>query len=660
VVSANNASVAAGGSVTITAQLATSNGTPVATAGRTVTWSKTGSGGSFTAPASSTNTSGVATVAFTTGTAAGTGYTVTATDNASLTGTSGTITTVPGSASAATTTILATPQTLFADGASSATVSVQAKDAYGNNLTQSGGTVTLSTNRGAVSTVTNGQNGTYAATLTASTTPGQATISGTIGGSPIASTASVTFQAQPAKYLVSSSAASPVAGSAVTITAQLADANGNPVALAGKVVTWSAGGSGTLGAISSTTNASGLATVSFTTGPVAGAGYTVSATDDSAPPLGGTSAAFTTVAGAANHLHFSSASTDLAAGGTLALNVRVEDVNGNLVASDSGRSVSFGQSGGSGTVSGLGSTSTSGGTAAITITGTAAGPVTVTASSSGLASASASFSVVAGTATAMRFTSASNALASGSVRTLTIELRDPAGNLAAAISPVTFTKTSGAGTVSGLGSKASTAGVASATIVGQLAGPITITASSGALSAATTFSVVPGSADASKSTLSAAPTSIPANGSALSTITLHVKDAAGNALTQSAGPAALHTSAGSLSAVTDLHNGSYSAALTAGTTPGQAVVTGELGGEAIGGNVTIALEAQCVVPRVRGKTLRAAKDALGQAHCGVGTVKMVRSATVASGVVISQSPAAGRVLASGTKVKLTVSRGRRR
>ena len=105
--------------------------------------------------------------------------------------------------------------------------------------------------------------------------------------------------------------------------------------------------------------------------------------------------------------------------------------------------------------------------------------------------------------------------------------------------------------------------------------------------------------------------------------------------------------------------GSYSAALTAGTTPGQAVVTGELGGEAIGGNVTVTLEAQCVVPHVRGKTLGAAKNALRRAHCGVGAIKTVRSATLATDKVISQSPVAGRVLAPGTKVKLTVSRGRR-
>jgi adhesin/invasin len=260
----------------------------------------------------------------------------------------------------------------------------------------------------------------------------------------------------------------------------------------------------------------------------------------------------------------------------------------------------------------------------------------------------------------MRFTSASTALSSGSARALSVELRDAIGNLTPVGTPVTFTKTSGPGTVTGLGSKTSTAGIASVTVVGQLAGPVTITASSGSLSAATTFSVVPGSADARKTTLSAAPAAVPANGSAISTVNVHVNDSAGNDLQSSAGAVVLHTSLGTLSSVTDLHNGSYTAALTAGTQPGQAVITGELGGQAIAGQATVTLEAQCIVPRVRGKTLVAARVALRASHCGVGAVKTVRSATVAAGKVLSQRPAAGRTLPAGTKVKLTISRGRRR
>ena len=43
----------------------------------------------------------------------------------------------------------------------------------------------------------------------------------------------------PAKYVVSSSDANPVAGAQVVITAQLVDDHNNPVSLPGRTVTWS-------------------------------------------------------------------------------------------------------------------------------------------------------------------------------------------------------------------------------------------------------------------------------------------------------------------------------------------------------------------------------------------------------------------------------------
>lgn len=112
--------------------------------------------------------------------------------------------------------------------------------------------------------------------------------------------------------------------------------------------------------------------------------------------------------------------------------------------------------------------------------------------------------------------------------------------------------------------------------------------------------------------------------------------------------------------MTDLHNGTYTASLTAGTAPGQAVIAGALGGVAMGEPITVTFVAQCVVPRVRGKSLAAAKGALRRAHCGVGTVKTVRSSSVPAGRVIAQSRAAGRRLEAGARVSLTVSKGRRR
>jgi adhesin/invasin len=83
----------AGTGVTIRAALTDSYGNAVATPGVTVTWSSTGVGGSFSSPASATNSSGVATVTFTTGAVRGVTYSVTATDASGRTGTSPAITT---------------------------------------------------------------------------------------------------------------------------------------------------------------------------------------------------------------------------------------------------------------------------------------------------------------------------------------------------------------------------------------------------------------------------------------------------------------------------------------------------------------------------------------------------------------------------------------
>jgi adhesin/invasin len=118
---------------------------------------------------------------------------LTATDANSKTGSSSAITVNIGPASAATTTIDASPVSISADGASTSTITVQAKDVAGNNLTSSGGTVTLSTDFGSLGSVTNHNNGTYTATLTATTLAGTATITGTINSIAIGDTATVQF-----------------------------------------------------------------------------------------------------------------------------------------------------------------------------------------------------------------------------------------------------------------------------------------------------------------------------------------------------------------------------------------------------------------------------------------------------------------------------------
>ena len=96
-----------------------------------------------------------------------------------------------------------------------------------------------------------------------------------------------------------------------------------------------------------------------------------------------------------------------------------------------------------------------------------------------------------------------------------------------------------------------------------------------------------------------------------------------------------------------------SAAVTIGT--GQASLTFKTSGsgKAGGGGGGAA----CKVPNVFGLTLTAATSALRKAHCTAGAVHKVHSSIYYPGVVYSQSPPRGTVLAANAHVGLTVSLG---
>jgi uncharacterized delta-60 repeat protein len=76
-------------------------------------------------------------------------------------------------------------------------------------------------------------------------------------------------------------------------------------------------------------------------------------------------------------------------------------------------------------------------------------------------------------------------------------------------------------------------------------------------------------------------------------------------------------------------------------------------------SVTATFKALCVVPKLKGKNLRAAKRAIRKAHCLVGKVTRAFSANVKQGRVISQKPKPGKKLAAGSKVKIKVSKGKK-
>ncbi len=68
---------------------------------------------------------------------------------------------------------------------------------------------------------------------------------------------------------------------------------------------------------------------------------------------------------------------------------------------------------------------------------------------------------------------------------------------------------------------------------------------------------------------------------------------------------------------------------------------------------------RCVVPKLKGRTLKAAKRVLRTHFCSLGKVKHAFSNRVRRGRVISQKPKPGRHLNHGAKVSLIVSKGRR-
>jgi hypothetical protein len=68
----------------------------------------------------------------------------------------------------------------------------------------------------------------------------------------------------------------------------------------------------------------------------------------------------------------------------------------------------------------------------------------------------------------------------------------------------------------------------------------------------------------------------------------------------------------------------------------------------------------CVVPKVLGKKLRAAKAAIRARHCKVGKVSYATSTKKKKGKVIRQRPRAGSHRANGAKVNLVVGRGPKR
>ena len=203
----------------------------------------------------------------------------------------------------------------------------------------------------------------------------------------------------------------------------------------------------------------------------------------------------------------SGSTANLASATTRTFTATIEDAAGNTITSgpDAGDNISFAQTAGAGSVTGLSTVAANNGIATDTITGKLAGSVTLAANATVNGTATSSntqaFTVTFGTATQIVLSGSTANLASATTRTFTATIEDAAGNTITsgpdAGDNISFAQTAGAGSVTGLSTVAANNGIATDTITGKLAGSVTLAANAtvngGAkLSNTLSFSVVAG------------------------------------------------------------------------------------------------------------------------------------------------------------------------
>jgi len=194
------------------------------------------------------------------------------------------VTVSQGGASTSQSTVTVSAATV-ASGAT-VTLTLQAKDAGGNNLTAGGLTVAFTatggTSTGTIGSTTDHANGTYTATFTGVAAGTATTIHATIGGAAVTSTLP-TITVTPgavstSRSTITVSAATVASGGTVTLTLQAKDASGNNLTTGGLTVVFTASGGTSTGTIGSTTDhANGSYTAVFTAG-TAGTATTIHAT----------------------------------------------------------------------------------------------------------------------------------------------------------------------------------------------------------------------------------------------------------------------------------------------------------------------------------------------------------------------------------------------
>ena len=438
----------------------------------------------------------------------------------------------PGAASGATTTITAAPTSVSVDVGSSS-ITVQAKDQYGNNLTSSGGTVLLSTTAGTLSAVTDNGNGTYSATLSDTVTRTD-TVSGSIHALPITATASVTFTPGAASGATTTITAAPTSVSvdvgSSSITVQAKDQYGNNLTSSGGTVLLSTT-AGTLSAVTDNGNGTYSATLSDTVTRT----DTVSGSIDALPITATASVTFTP--GAATIIRVETANdgsgtvlpaqTVVAGSSVIGYSI-TRDAYGNFVANAAATWTLAGSTGG--VVSG--DLVAAGDNKSATFTGHLIGTTRIHAAIALLGSTdSGTLTVTPGGATHLSMTGLTNGTA-GTVQSATVTALDASNNVATGYAgTIHLTSTD---TQAVLGPDAAlTLGSGNFAVTLKTAGSRTVTATGSVGSITGSQTVMVSAAAANKLVFAQQPTGAYANDIIVPAVTVQVTDLYGNPTTAS-------------------------------------------------------------------------------------------------------------------------------
>ncbi|MFA7288767.1 MAG: T9SS type A sorting domain-containing protein [Melioribacteraceae bacterium] len=379
---------AAGALQTISAQLQDQYDRPFAVAGTPVAWTTTtslaGSNANLSAATTNTDVTGKATVDLTVATKAGVTHTIKATSG-SINKTSDNIIVKAGAASKFNVTVAKTDPA----AGSNLQVTGQLQDQYSNNVTEADRAVTWTATNGA--TLANPSSGNPMIPSYKTDADGKSVIgftvsqtSGTKHKFTVSATTPVITGESPevtvipgaiAKLNVTSNLATAKAGTNVTVSAQLQDAFNNNVTTSGKIITWTKTGGvagdtgGKFASATSTTNASGIATVDFTLAQTSGVVHTVTGTDNSTPANTGTSGNITVLVNDPNKYMVTSSDANPTVGSNISIDAQLTDLYGNLIATPTAKTVTWSYLGGTkGTFSAATSNTDANGKASVTFT----------------------------------------------------------------------------------------------------------------------------------------------------------------------------------------------------------------------------------------------------------------------------------------------------